>query len=132
MGYCFLHVPALPVKCGDSCFTDMAQFGPRGTRLVPHGREEDRPLLPSAACVLEELWHGGIRNYSADFDRKFKNVCPGLWLTFHLLCCLSSWRRQQLLNLNAKSLVKNTYLFPFLCQSKFLSMCNRRDCISSI
>lgn len=57
------------LKYGDSySFTDMAKFGPRGTHLVPHGREKGRALLLTAACTLEELWHDGIRNYSAGFE----------------------------------------------------------------
>lgn len=92
----------------------MAHFGLRETQLVHYGGGKGTTSLLPATCMFEELWHGGIKNYSACFERKLKNVCPGLGLTFHLLCCLSSWRRQQQLNLTAKSLVKNTYLFSFL------------------
>lgn len=71
----------------------MAHFGPRETHLVHHGGGKGMPSLLPATYMLEELWHDGIKDYSAYFERKFKNVCPGLGLTFHLLYCLSSWRR---------------------------------------
>lgn len=60
---------------------------PRRTHLVTHGREKGGVLLLTAPCMLEELCHDGIRNYSADFEGGLKMYV--LVYGLHFICCVA-------------------------------------------
>jgi len=117
LAHWFVCVTALMVNYRASHFTGMVEFEPIGTYLY---LLEERRTSPSCRLLCTCLKSFCTVELEITLQVLKGSLKTGVLVYgFNLICCIAqATGRQQLLNLNAESMVKNTFVFLSLDNQK--------------